>query len=152
MTEQTYTDPPGMPEDERMTPAELRMVRDYLGLTADWLAARLGVSARTVRHWEAGRYPIPDGVRQEVEHLEELTAQAVHDTAARLMDIPEPWVVTYRSDAEYAAVHPEAGWPASWHRHLLARIAERVTGLRVVYAPVDAPDTPAPVREVTGRA
>src|SRR5690606_40083818 len=49
-----YTDPPGMPDDERMTPAEFRVVREFLGLTPEWLAAHLGVSGRTVRHWEQG--------------------------------------------------------------------------------------------------
>src|SRR5690606_819281 len=58
-----YTDPPGMPDDERMTPAEFRVVREFLGLTPEWLAAHLGVSGRTVRHWEQGKYAIPDGVR-----------------------------------------------------------------------------------------
>jgi len=140
MAEQTYTDPPGMPEDERMTPAELRMVRDYLGLTGDWLAAHLVVDPRTVRHWEAGKYPIRDGVRLEIERMKELTAQAVHNTAAKLMDVPDPCVVTYRNDAEYEAAHPGAGWPAGWHRQLLARVAERVPGLRVIYAPLDEED------------
>jgi len=140
MAEQTYTDPPGMPEDERMTGAELRMVRDYLGLTGDWLAAHLKVSPRTVRHWEHGRHPIPDGVRLAVEHLEELTAQQVHAYSTALLDVPDPCVVTYRNDAEYEAAAPGAGWPAGWHRQVLARVAERVPGLRVIYAPLDEED------------
>ncbi len=40
-----YADPPGMPDDERMTDAELRVVREHLGLTGDALAAHLACPA-----------------------------------------------------------------------------------------------------------
>ncbi|MFE9382407.1 helix-turn-helix domain-containing protein [Streptomyces sp. NPDC007025] len=129
-----YTDPPGMPEDERMTPAELRVVREWLGFTPEWLAQHLGVSARTVRHWEAGKYAIPDGVRLEIEDLEQRTGEFVSGLIGKLMDLPEPGVVTYRDDAEYHAAHPEIPFPASWHRAVIARIAQEVPGLSIAYA------------------
>jgi hypothetical protein len=44
-----------------MTPAEFRVVREFLGLSIEWLAEHLEVNPRTVRHWEDGGYPIPDG-------------------------------------------------------------------------------------------
>lgn len=132
MTE--YTDPPGMPEDERMTDAEFKVVREYLGLTGDWLAAHLGVSGRTVRHWEQGKYPIPDGVRLEMEDLEARTAAFVDGIAEKLMDLPDPGVITYRTDAEYHAAHPEAPFPASWHRAVIARVAQEVPALAIAYA------------------
>lgn len=132
MTE--YTDPPGMPEDERMTPAELRVAREFLGLTPEWLGEHLDVSARTVRHWEAGKYTIPDGVRLEVEDLEARTTAFVGGVVEKLMDIPDPAVVTYRDDAEYRAAHPEIEFPASWHRAVLARVALEVPALSIVYA------------------
>jgi hypothetical protein len=47
-----YTDPPGMPEDERMTPAELKVVREFLGMSGAALAAYRTASAwrsRTLR-------------------------------------------------------------------------------------------------------
>lgn len=129
-----YTDPPGMPDDERMTDAELRVVREYLGLSPEWLAEHLGVSARTVRHWEAGRYAIPDGVRLEIEDLEARTGQFVGGAVEKLMDLPDPGVVTYRTDAEYHAAHPEIPFPASWHRAVVARIAQEVPTLAIAYA------------------
>lgn len=132
MTE--YTDPPGMPEDERMTAAELRVTREFLGLTPEWLAEHLEVSARTVRHWEAGKYAIPDGVRLEVEDLEARTTGFIGGIVEKLMDIPDPVVVTYRSDAEYEAAHPEIEFPASWHRAVIARVAQDVSGLGIAYA------------------
>ncbi|UNZ20645.1 DUF1870 family protein [Streptomyces sp. 891-h] len=136
MTE--YTDPPGMPEDERMTPAEFKVVREFLGLTGDWLAEHLGVSGRTVRHWEQGKYAIPDGVRLEIEDLERRTGEFVSGIIGKLMDLPDPGVITYRDDAEYHAAHPEVPFPASWHRAVIARVAQEVPALSIAYA--DAAD------------
>lgn len=130
-----YTDPPGMPDDERMTDAEFRVIREYLGFTPEWLADQLKVSARTVRHWEAGKYAIPDGVRLELESLEARTGEFVGNAVAALMDAPEPGVLTYRTDAEYHAAHPEVPFPASWHRAVVARIAQEVPGLAIAYGP-----------------
>lgn len=135
MPEKTYTDPVGMPEDERMAPAELRVVREFLGLTPEWLAGHLDVSARTVRHWEAGKYAIPDGVRLEVERLEAHTAEAVSAYVNALMDLPDPGVITFRTDAEFHAAAPEqAPMPASWHRAVVARAAQEVPGLAIAYS------------------
>jgi transcriptional regulator with XRE-family HTH domain len=134
MAEAAFADPPGMPEDERMTPAEFKVVREFLGLTGDWLAGHLGVSPRTVRHWEQGKYAIPDGVRLAIEDLETRTATFVSGIADALMDLPDPGVITYRDDAEYHAAHPESDWPASWHRAVVARVAQEVPGLSIVYA------------------
>lgn len=130
-----YTDPPGMPEDERMTDAELRTIREFLGLTGDWLAAHLKVNPRTVRAWEQGRAPIPDGARLTVEELEARTAAFVGGLVKQLMDLPDPGVLVYRTDAEYHAAHPGIGFPASWHRAVVARIALEVPGLRIAYPP-----------------
>lgn len=132
MTE--YTDSPGMPEDERMTDAELRVVREYLGLSPEWLAEHLGVSGRTVRHWEAGKYAIPDGVRLEIEDLEQRTAEFVDGVIKTLLDVPDPGVLTYRTDAEYHTAHPEIPFTASWHRAVVARIAQEVPTLRIGFA------------------
>ena len=51
------------------------------------------VSPRTVRHWEQGKYRIPDGVREEIEHLEAATAQAVTAGVDTYRDLPDPSVV-----------------------------------------------------------
>jgi len=140
MTERRYTDPPGMPESERMTPAELKVVREFLGLSSAALAKYLGVTDRTVRHWEAGKYPVPDGVRIEIEKLEAFTARFVSDVVEKLLDVPDPVVLTYRTDDEYHAAHPEVPLPASWHRAVIARVAQEVPALSIVYAS-DIPKT-----------
>lgn len=145
-----YTDPPGMPADERMTPAEFKVVREFLGLSCDWLAAYLNVSPRTVRHWEQGKYHIPDGVRLAVEELEQRTATVVSGTVDRIMDVPDPVVVTYRTDADYHAAHPDNDFPASWHRAVVARVAQEVPALSIVFAD-DAATTPVPAGSRKGR-
>ncbi|MGW1468475.1 helix-turn-helix domain-containing protein [Streptomyces sp. NPDC002308] len=117
-----------------MTDAEFRVVREHLGLTGDWLAAHLGVSPRTVRHWEHGKYAIPDGVRIAMKNLEAQTSAFIGGAVAQLLDMPEPGVITYRTDAEYHAAHPEIPFPASWHRAVVARIAQEVPRLAIAYA------------------
>jgi transcriptional regulator with XRE-family HTH domain len=134
MADQQYSDPSGMPEDERMTDAEFKVVREFLGLTGDWLAGHLGVSARTVRHWEQGKYAIPDGVRLEMEDLERRTGEWIDRLVPQLMDLPDPGVYVYRTDEEYHEAHPEVPLPASWHRAVVARVAQEVPALRIAYA------------------
>lgn len=133
MMERTYTDAPDMLDDERMTSAELRVVREFLGLTGDWIAAHLGVNPRTARAWEQARYPIPDGVRLEIEDLERRTGEWVGRLIEQIADMPDPVVITYRTDAEYHTAHPDIEFPASWHRAVCARIAQEVPGLSIVY-------------------
>lgn len=139
-----YTDPPGIPDDERMTDAEFRVVREHLGLTGDWLAAHLEVTPRTVRRWEQGMYPIPDDVRLAMEDLEARTGAFVSGAVEQLMDLPDPGVVVYRTDAEYRTAHPDIAFPASWHRAAVARIAQEVPALRIAYADQVEQSTPAP--------
>jgi Domain of unknown function (DUF1870) len=137
----TYTDPPDMPDDERMSPAEFRVVREFLGLTGDWLARHLGVNPRTVRSWEQGRDPIPDGVRMAIEDLEHRTGQFIGSVIDKLMDTPDPAVITYRNDDDYRADHPDVPFPASWHRAVVARIAQEVPGLSIMYGSDTENDT-----------
>ena len=113
---------------DRMTGGEFRMVREHLGLTAEWVAQRLGVHLRTVRRWEHGHSPIPDGVREQMEAWEDDAARAVTRYVDALMDAPEPAVVLARDDEGGL---PE--WPARWQRHVVARVAQEVPGLVVGY-------------------
>lgn len=109
-----------------LTDAELRIAREDLGLTAEWVAERLGVALRTVRRWEAGHSPVPQGVADQLGAWTDTTDEQIEAWAERLLDVPEPVLVIPR-DGE------RDGWPAGWWRALAARIVERVDGLRVVY-------------------
>jgi predicted transcriptional regulator len=124
-----------MPDDERMTDAEFRCVREWLAVTGEWLADRLGVEGRTVRRWEAGTSPIPDGVREELEALEAMTGEAVAQAVAQLQDVPDVTVVVYRTDEDYRAAVAETRMPASWHRRVVMRAALEVPGVAITYEP-----------------
>ena len=121
------------PEIRRMTPAEFRVAREALGLSGPWLAAHLGVSDRTQRHWESGRYQIPDGVRLEIERLLADTDQHVTAYIKHMMNMPEPVMITYVTDEQYHDAHPDSPYPASWHRAVAARVSREVPGLSIVY-------------------
>ena len=83
-----------------------------------------------VRAWEAGRDPIPERVREEVETIEALTARAVGDLVLALGDVADPTVVVYRSEADMPTDRPDVTrLGARWWRHVVARAAHEVPGL-----------------------
>lgn len=50
-----------------MNPSEFAAIRWLLGLEVEELSSRLDVNERTIRRWEQGDAPIPDGVVVEVQ-------------------------------------------------------------------------------------
>ena len=116
-----------------MTGAELQVVREWLGLTIEALAGMLQVNPRTVRSWEAGRDPIPERIRDEVEQIEQLTAQAVTELVDALRYTRDTVVAVYRRDEDMHADRPDTGHlPARWWRHVVARAAHEVPGVEIV--------------------
>lgn len=119
-----------------ITAAELQATREALGLTGDWLAGHLGVSPRTVRHWEQGKYAVPAGVCDDMHKLE---GEARREFKA-LSDQSEEGIgrrqsvrlTVYRTTDEYHAAVPGATMPASWHRAIAYRVREYLptVGLR----------------------
>lgn len=134
----------GSPETETtpMTDAELRVVREHLGLTTRWLADHLSVAERSIHRWENGDRDVPDGVRVAVEDLERVTAELVTAAVGACSDARDPGMLTYRSDIDYRAAHPVQPWPASWHRALVARVAQEVPGLEINYWSADMTQNP----------
>lgn len=130
-----YTEPVDMPDDERMTAAELRCVREWLGLTGEALATLVGVTDRMIRRWEAGTHPIPDGARLQIEHIEETTAEVVERIVAQLKDVRDPAVTVYRTDDEFRADHPALStMTASWWRMAVMRACQDVPGVVIDYS------------------
>ena len=123
-------------EENPLTAAELRTVREQHGLTGDHMARLLGVNPRTVRSWEQGRDPIPGRIRPEIAELRQATDKAVADLAASVDGEEKPRLLTYRSDKEYEAANPRDRWSASWHRQVCARAAAQ-TGARIDYADLE---------------
>lgn len=63
---------------DRISPLELRCRRKALGLSREDFAERLDVRNSTVAKWESGRTHVPEGVRADLEALEDfLDAQTV---------------------------------------------------------------------------
>jgi transcriptional regulator with XRE-family HTH domain len=121
-----------------ITAPELKTTREHLGLSDARLAAHLGTSSRTVRNWEEGKYPIPDGVTGQIAALEESTDAFIAEQIKTIANEAAPTFETYRSDAECPASVP---YGAAWHRAAAARIARAVPGCALTYAP-DEPRLP----------
>lgn len=124
------------------SPAEFKVIREWLGLTGDWLAGYLDVSPRTVRHWEQGKYAIPKGVRAELRDLQRRTREYVDLLVAHLSESPQSVAYVYRTDADYRAADPSSSFPASWHRVATARAVEQVPGARIEYGTSENPCVP----------
>lgn len=118
--------------EPRMPAISLQGAREFLGLTIDAMARLLSVNPRTVRSWEAGRDPIPVRVREEVEAIQERTAEVVTEIAAGLDDSGDAYMASFRTDEDFARDQPElaaAGYTARWWRHVSERVALEVPGL-----------------------
>lgn len=125
-----------------MSGAELRCLREWLGLTTRWLAEHLDVAERSVHRWESNVQRIPEGVAAEVLRLSQLTHEVLDGLALDLLDKTDPGVaVTYRTEEDYHAHRMSillgeplpVEWPASWHRAMCARLVDQVPGLRITY-------------------
>lgn len=116
-----------------MTAAAFKTTREMLGLSDGWLADYLGVSSRTVRNWEAGKYPVPHGVAVQLDGLKREARAEVDRLVAGLYGKPAPRLATYRNDDDYKAANPGSKFPASWHRAVVARVALQVPAAGVVY-------------------
>ncbi len=110
--------------DARMSPAALRAQREYLGLTGDAMAARLGVRPDTVRGWESGKDPIPYGVPDEVRAVAAETAGHVEDLVQIVGQHPgDGW----ESLVVERAAPTIRGYGMRWWRHVVVR-AQDATG------------------------
>lgn len=93
------------------TPATIATARRVLGLTPDELGDLLYVSARTIRHWESGKYVPPAGALVDYRRL-----LNTHDMAAREVraDVAagEPFVLPSNS------IYPDGWWLAAAARVL----------------------------------
>ena len=123
-----------MTDADVMTPAELRLITEYLGLDRRSTARVLGVQERTLARWLNGDYSIPDGVRVEIENIEAATARAVGEVVDALHDARDAVLVAYATDEDMWAARPEFyPYPARWWRMVLARAAHEVPGVTITY-------------------
>jgi len=97
-----------------MTPAELKTIRESLGISAQWLADQTGVRLRTVQYWESGeRLSIPDDVQKLIWQLEN-QANAFVDKSLDVIeerlengdDVGLVVLIRYKSDRQLWEYHP----------------------------------------------
>ena len=58
-----------------------------------------------------------------IQDLEACTREFVSGAIEKLMDLPDPVVVTCRTGVEYRAAHPKLSFPVWWYRAVVAHIA-----------------------------
>lgn len=119
------------------TAAEFRIDREALGLSAEWLADRLGVALKTVQRWENGHRAIPEGVVVEMGTALYAMYAAARTLAEHLLETPGAVMMIPRTGTYL-------GFPASWYRALTALVREvlsdeygeeggRLVNFRLVY-------------------
>ena len=130
-----------------MSGAELKTLREALGLPVSWLADRAGVRERTANYWESGKSQIPEDVAKLVTDLDkafdERVSLAVRDYGKYGAQDPEIVLVRYRTDEDLRRYMPEfADLPATCHAALLNRAKKALeqagASVRIVYMQPDA--------------
>lgn len=114
-----------------MTTAELRCLRERLGLTTATLADAIGRSERNVRRWENGEQRISRDTADAMIELAEFTDAAVE----AIVEAAPGTITVYRDDAAFRA-HEDTGGrvlSAAWHRMVAAQAAERIPGSVITY-------------------
>ena len=116
-----------------LSPAEFKALRTSMGVTAAWVAGRLGVAANSVLRWERDRTPDKRAARfllelkmrfdGEVEWYDERAGDP--DPSGRR---EERFVLIPRHDPD----DPER-MPVGWHLMVAQRVRERNPDVRVMF-------------------
>lgn len=115
-----------------MLPADLKCLREDLGLSVPTLAAAIGTSTTTVERWEMppgnpNAYRISKANAESFRRVVEDTGRAVDEIVASA----GREIVVWSNDEEYRAAGGR--YSAEWHRRVARRAKER-TGAAIVYA------------------
>lgn len=106
----------------RMSNADFRAMREYLGLPAQWLAERLEVNTRTVQKWDSGEARIPEGISSRMESLESFTGGVVARFVDELHDDAEMYFEIPRTHEDLEEMDEYADMPLDWWRMVGARV------------------------------
>lgn len=110
-----------------MTSAEMKCLRESMGLTAKWLSARWGVAEFSVKRWERDRY-LPENLETDLRGLKRRFDAEVRHTAAVTAEAgEEAAVIVPRTEPESTG-----GMLAAWHRAIAQR-ARELSGARILY-------------------
>lgn len=118
-----------------MTNAEVKTLRESLGLSVAWLSRAARVDERTVRYWESGHTSVPADVAQLLAEVNRMLNLAVdkHEELIfqiEVTDRPDHIVMLrYRTNEDLWRFQPEfreMGLPATCHAAMLARLIHRM--------------------------
>jgi transcriptional regulator with XRE-family HTH domain len=122
-----------------MNGAELKTIRESLGLSLQWLADKASVSHRSAAYWEAGA-KIPNDVIKLILSLEKSVNNAVANALISIIDATENQqglpdrivLVRYKTDQDLWRFRKDmAGFPASYHASILYRLRTEITKLGI---------------------
>jgi len=130
-----------------MTPAELKTMREAIGLSVPELAAFANnVQERTVRYWESGRNQVPQDVEtlvMDISQLLDARANELADGIRELIKLNGPLegpfvLIRYKENADMWHFEPEwRSWPTTTHGAFLYRccvaLADLGVATRIVY-------------------
>jgi hypothetical protein len=122
---------------ESLTAAELRVIREGLGLSIGGLADYLNVDARTINRWEIVDTNKPGARIPTViaGRLLELNGHAAKLEQNLVTHDPHDIMITYRNDAQFWEHHPDCQpLTAAWHRAACYRIDRDASSARIIYA------------------
>lgn len=128
-----------MGPDDTTTGAELRCVRDALGLSLDWLANHLGVTPAALRQWESERHGkrppanvthrVWELLAQQETHITNVVEQTLATTPARVT------LLRFRSDADLAGHN--VNLPAPTHGvaqlHIARELQDAGRDVRIIW-------------------
>lgn len=127
-----------------MSGAEFRAARDLMGLSGPWVAARLQVDARTVRRWEGDRAEagaaIPPTAAGVMADMLLDAFNQVADLINWLEATKAPMLILPRDDEELLPAQRMSGYPASWHRAVMARAARQAAHRVRLFYSDEAPE------------
>lgn len=128
-----------------MTPAELKTIRESLGLSINWIAEQFNVSIRSAQYWESGERSVPADVSEMLESLDRLIDEYVDDTVDLVQELIDSGerpnqvnLIRYRTDKDLQKYLPDmAAFPATTHAAMLYRIRKELSYIdiktRIVY-------------------
>lgn len=111
-------------DQDRLTPAEFHCMRQWLGLTSQWLADRWNVAERSVKRWEANRL-LPYELTEDMQSLQREFDEQVHQWATDVMEHGSIIMVPRKTPFN-------TEWPAGWWQAIATQVRLR-THATIVY-------------------
>ena len=119
----------GDPRGKDLTGAELKTLREALGLTVQELAGLGKVQLRSAQYWESGKYNVPDDVAELLSRIDKRFDElAIFNVQKILESGLKPDLVTltrYQSDKDLRDAHPDMTYAGVAHHAALVDRSRR---------------------------